>query len=125
MNKNKQVSHSKQTIRVIFTHPSPQSLCSPKYSATNLTQPLRVKTLLITSSTISQFWFLKLTKRFKFNFCFCLKLRYKAFLTILVNIYNIYFFYLVIYNEHIPQDIPLSVLSRGRNSLTLTLQILL
>ena len=32
---------------------------------------------------------------------------------------------MVIYNEHIPQDIPYSVLSRGRNSLTLTLQILL
>ena len=74
---------------------------------------------------ISQFWFLKLTKRYKFKFCFCLKLRYKAFLTILVNIYHIFFFYMVIYNEHIPQDIPLSVLSRGRNSLTLALQILL
>ena len=45
---------------------------------------------------------------------------YKAFLTVLVNIYNI-FFDMVIYNEHIPQDIPLSVLSQGRNSLTLTL----
>ena len=45
---------------------------------------------------------------------------YKAFLTVLVNIYNIVFD-MVIYNELIPQDIPLSVLSQGRNSLTLTL----
>ena len=40
---------------------------------------------------ISQFWFLKLTKQIKFKFCFCLILRYKAFLTVLVNIYNIFF----------------------------------
>ena len=45
---------------------------------------------------------------------------YKAFLTVLVNIYNIVLA-MVIYIEHIPQDIPLSVLSQGRNSLTLTL----
>ena len=32
---------------------------------------------------------------------------------------------MVIYNEQIPQEIPLSVLSRGRKSLILTLQILL
>ena len=40
----------------------------------------------------------------KFKFCFSLIFRCKAFLTVLVNIYN--FFYVVIYNEHIPQDIP-------------------
>ena len=34
--------------------------------------------------------------------------------------YNI-FFDMVIYNEHIPQDILLSFLSQGMNSLTLTL----
>ena len=72
--------------------------CSPKYSVTNLTQfepliiwpnrkfqrslSLRVKTLLITSNT---FWF-NLTKQIKSTFCFCLILRYKAFLTVLVNI---------------------------------------
>ena len=38
--------------------------------------------------------------------------------------YNI-FFAMVIYNEHIPQDIPLSILSQGRNPLTVTLWILL
>ena len=69
---------------------------------------------------ISQFWFLKVTKQIKFKFCFCLILRYKAFLTVLVNMYSI-FFDMVIYNERIPQDTPLSILSQGRNSLTLTL----
>ena len=38
--------------------------------------------------------------------------------------YNI-FFAMVICNEHIPQDIPLSILSQGRNPLTVTLWILL
>ena len=66
---------------------------------------------------ISQFWFLKVTKQIKFKFCFCLILRYKAFLTVQVNMYSI-FFDMVIYNERIPQDTPLSVLSQGRNSLT-------
>ena len=37
VNKNKQVSHSKQeAMGVIFTHPSPNPLASPKYSMTNL-----------------------------------------------------------------------------------------
>ena len=69
---------------------------------------------------ISQFWFLKVTKQMKLKFCFCLILHYKAFLTVLVNMYSI-FFDMVIYSECIPQDTPLSVLSQGRNSLTLTL----
>ena len=47
---------------------------------------------------ISQFWFLKLTKQMKFKFCFCLILCYKAFLTVLVNIYYIIFLFdMVIY----------------------------
>ena len=69
---------------------------------------------------ISQLWFLKLIKQIKFKFCFCLIWRYKAVLTVLVNIYNI-FLAMVIYNEHIPQDIPLSILSQGRNPLTVAL----
>ena len=69
---------------------------------------------------MSQFWLLKLTTQIKFQFCFCLILRYKAFLTVQVNIYDI-FFAMVIYNEHIPQDIPLSILSQGRNPLTVAL----
>ena len=119
-------------ISVILHTPLPQSLCSPKQSLTNLTEQEVPKIIVVTGQKvvnnkqyISQFWFLKLTKQIKFKFCFCLILCYKAFLTVLVNIlYNI-FFDMVIYNEHIPQDIPLSVLFWGRNSLTLTLQLLL
>ena len=77
-------------------------------------------TIFKSSQDISQFWFLKVTKQIKLKFCFCLILPYKAFLTVLVNMYSI-FFDMVIYNERIPQDTPLSVLSQGRNSLTLTL----
>ena len=54
---------------------------------------------------ISQFWFLKLANQIKFKFCFCLILHHKAFPTVLVNIYN-FFFDVVMYNEHIPLDIP-------------------
>ena len=59
MNKDKQVSHSKQeTISIIFTHPSPNP-SAPKDSVTNLTYPeipkiifsTGHKILLITSST--------------------------------------------------------------------------
>ena len=59
MNKDKQVSHSKQEIiSIIFTHPYPNP-SAPKDSVTNLTSPeipkiifsTGHKTLLITSST--------------------------------------------------------------------------
>ena len=99
MNKNKQdVSHSKQeTISIILHIPLPQSLCSPKQSLTNLTEPEVPKIIVVTGQKavnnkqyISQFWLLKLTKQIKFRFCFCLILHYKAFLTVLVNIYNFF-----------------------------------
>ena len=99
MNNNKQdVSHSKQeTISVILHTPLPQSLCSPKQSLTNLTWPEVPKIIVVTGQEavdnkqyISQFLFLKLTNQIKFKFCFCLILCYKAFLTVLVNIYNIF-----------------------------------
>ena len=61
---------------------------------------------------ISQFWFLKLTKEIKFKFCFCLKLCCNAFLTILLNRYNIVFD-MVIYNEHIPPGHSLVRFVRG------------
>ena len=61
MNKNKQVSHSKQeTISVIFTHPSPNLLLSKiqhdKFDLTGnskdyIGRSMGHKTLLITSST--------------------------------------------------------------------------
>ena len=102
MNKNKQVIHSKlETISVIFTHLAPllQYLSAPQNIVWLIWPnrkfqkllPLRVKTLLITSRYVSQFWFLKLTKQIKFKFRLCMILRYKAFLTVLVNIYIIYF----------------------------------
>ena len=70
MNKNKQVGHSKQeTIGVFFKHPSPKSLCSPKYSVTHLTKLEIPKIIVVTSRNavnnkqyISEFWFLKLAK---------------------------------------------------------------
>ena len=77
-------------------------------------------TIVKSVQDISQFWFLEVTKQIKLKFCFCLILRHKAFLTVIVNMYSI-FFDMVIYNERIPQDTPLSILSQGRNSLTLTL----
>ena len=122
------MSHSITGKNTRYFHaPLPQSFCSPKYTVTNLTQPEIPKILVVTGQDavnnkqyISQFWFLRLTKQIKFKFCFCLILLYKAFLTVLLSTYNI-FFDVVIYNEHIPQDIHFSVLSRGRNSVTLTL----
>ena len=47
----------------------------------------------------------ELPSGFRLKFCFCLILRHKAFLTVLVNIYNV-LLDVVIFNEHIPQDIP-------------------
>ena len=113
MNKNKQVNHSKQeTISVIFTHPSPNP-SAPQYIASVIwpnrkfqNYSCRYQNAVNNKQYISQFWFLKLTKQIKFKFCFCLTLGYKV--TVLLNIYNI-FFDLVIYNEHITQDIPFRV----------------
>ena len=98
MNRNKQVNHSKQeTISVIFTHPSPNP-SAPQYIASVIwpnrkfqNYSCRYQNAVNNKQYISQFWFLKLTKQIKFKFCFCLTLGYKAFLTVLLNIYNIFF----------------------------------
>ena len=98
MNKNKQVNHSKQeTISVIFTHPSPNP-SAPQYIVWLIwpnrkfqNYSCRYQNAVNNKQYISQFWFLKLTKQIKFKFCFCLILRYKAFLTVLLNIYIIIF----------------------------------
>ena len=97
MNTNEQVSHCKQETRsVIFTHPSPNPSAPPPPKYTDQFDPTGNsknycstghKTLFNnTKQYISQFWFLKLTKQIKFKFCFCLILRHKAFLTVLLNI---------------------------------------
>ena len=70
MNKNKQVSHSKQeTISIIFQ--APIKLDRVGYTVADCT---------VYKQYISQSWFLKLTKQITFQFCFCLILRLKHFL---------------------------------------------
>ena len=70
MNKNKQVSHSKQeTISIIFHAPIKRDRVG--YTVADCT---------VYKQYISQSWFSKLTKQITFQLCFCLILRLKPFL---------------------------------------------
>ena len=76
----------------------------PKWKFQKLVSFYRSENAVNNNQYVSRFWFLKLTKQINFKFCFCLILCYKAFLTVLVNVYC---FDVVIHNEHIPRYIPL------------------
>ena len=68
MNKNKQVSHSKQeTISVFFTHPSPNP-SAPQNIVWLIwpNQKFQGQNAVNDKQYISQLWFLKLTKQIKF-----------------------------------------------------------